>query len=37
MCDGLSDQHVVKIWWIEDRSETNPTGTLKRFTTSVRP
>ena len=36
-CDNLSDQHVIKIWWIEDRSETNPTGTLKRFTTSVRP
>jgi type IV pilus assembly protein PilV len=36
-CDGLGNQYVIKIWWIEDRSETNPTGTLKRFSTAFQP
>jgi len=36
-CDSLGNQYAIKIWWLEDRSETNPTGTLKRFTTAIRP
>lgn len=36
-CDGLGNQYVIKIWWLEDRSETNPTGTLKRFSTAFQP
>ena len=36
-CDGLGNQYVVKIWWYEDRSSSNPTGTLKRFVTAVHP
>ncbi|HYR16028.1 MAG TPA: hypothetical protein VEQ67_17695, partial [Mycobacterium sp.] len=36
-CDGLGPQYVVKIWWYEDRSSSNPTGTLKRFATAVQP
>jgi len=36
-CDGLGPQYVVKIWWYEDRSSSNPTGTLKRFATAIQP
>jgi type IV pilus assembly protein PilV len=36
-CDGLGNQYVVKIWWYEDRSSSNPGGTLKRFATAVQP
>ena len=36
-CDGLSNQYVVKIWWYEDRSSSNPGGTLKRFVTAIQP
>ena len=39
MCDSAGGFHkyVIKIWWLEDRSETNPAGTLKRFVTQVYP
>lgn len=36
-CDGVGLQYVIKIWWFEDRSETNPTGNLKRFATAFYP
>jgi hypothetical protein len=36
-CDGLGNQYVVKIWWYEDRSSSNPGGTLKRFVTAIQP
>lgn len=36
-CDGLGNQYAIKIWWIEDRSDANPAGTLKRFTTTFQP
>ena len=35
-CDGIGG-YAIKIWWLEDRSETNPSGTLKRFTTAIQP
>lgn len=36
-CDGLGNQYVVKIWWLEDRSSSNTTGGLKRFATAIQP
>lgn len=38
-CDGSGNLGVyaIKIWWLEDRSETNPSGTLKRFATVFQP
>lgn len=36
-CDGVGLQYVIKIWWLEDRSETNPSGNLKRFATAFQP
>lgn len=37
-CDGVAlHANTIKIWWLEDRSESNPTGTLKRFVTTVNP
>ena len=36
-CDGLGNIYVIKIWWLEDRSSSNPSGALKRFATSFRP
>jgi type IV pilus assembly protein PilV len=38
-CDsaGGFNKLVIKIWWLEDRSETNPAGNLKRFVTTVYP
>lgn len=36
-CDGLGNIYVIKVWWLEDRSASNPAGTLKRFITSFHP
>jgi type IV pilus assembly protein PilV len=36
-CDGLGNVYVIKIWWLEDRSESNPTGILKRVVISFQP
>lgn len=36
-CDGVGNQYVIKIWWLEDRSDANPTGALKRFSTAFQP
>jgi len=36
-CDGLGNVYAVKIWWLEDRSEANPNGTLKRVVVSFQP
>jgi hypothetical protein len=36
-CDGLGNIYAIKIWWLEDRSNTNPTGNLKRFATAFQP
>lgn len=36
-CDGLGNVYAIKIWWLEDRSESNPTGTLKRVVVSFQP
>ena len=36
-CDTLGDVYAIKIWWLEDRSESNPTGTLKRVVVSFQP
>ena len=36
-CDGLGNIYVIKIWWLEDRSEANTTGALKRVVTSFHP
>jgi type IV pilus assembly protein PilV len=36
-CDGNGNVYVVKIWWLEDRSESNPNGALKRVVVSFQP
>jgi type IV pilus assembly protein PilV len=36
-CDGLGNVYAIKIWWLEDRSESNPDGTLKRVVVSFQP
>src|SRR4029453_9658444 len=37
-CDGLgATLYVVKIWWVDDRSQANPNGTLKYFYTAFNP
>ena len=29
--------YAVKIWWVDDRSQANPTGTLKYIYTAFNP
>jgi type IV pilus assembly protein PilV len=36
-CDGIGNAYVIKIWWLEDRSSSNPTAALKRFVTQFQP
>jgi type IV pilus assembly protein PilV len=36
-CDGLGTNFAIKIWWLEDRSEANTAGTLKRVVTAFKP
>ncbi|MSQ50454.1 MAG: type IV pilus modification protein PilV [Betaproteobacteria bacterium] len=36
-CDGLGNNYAIKIWWLEDRSEANAAGALKRVVTAFRP
>jgi type IV pilus assembly protein PilV len=36
-CDNIGSLYAVKIWWLDDRSRANQSGTLERFSTAFRP
>lgn len=36
-CDGLGDFYAIKIWWLDDRSETNAGAANKRVVVAFKP
>jgi type IV pilus assembly protein PilV len=36
-CDNLGVRYVVKLWWVDDRSQANLAGNLRRLVTPFNP